>query len=146
MDDPTLADFKWLDGPDVVIHPHRRIAVVASFATSFGTFTCNTNSTTGSPYQDCINTIAAFCQTSSALFSTWRECHWRVETVRDNLNTNWKDYVNSCARFAGGHPTSASCTGNTARILEREVYYYKDKPIGASPRRDSIVTRMVLLF
>jgi hypothetical protein len=30
--------------------------------------------------------------------------------------------------------------------LEREVYYYKDKPIGASPRRDSIVTRMVLLF
>lgn len=59
MDDPTLADFKWLDGPDdVVIHPHRRIGVVASFPTSFGTFTCEVDSTTGSPYQDCINTIA----------------------------------------------------------------------------------------
>lgn len=127
MDDPTLADFKWLDGPDdVVIHPHRRIGVVASFPTSFGTFTCEVDSTTGSPYQDCINTIAAFCQTSSALFSIWSECHERVLTVRDNLNTNWKDYVNSCAKFAGGNPTSPSCTDNTNRILTREVYYYKD--------------------
>ena len=80
MDDPTVAEFKWLDGPNVVIH-HRRIAVVASFPTSFGTFTCATNSTTGSPYQDCINTIAAFCQTSSPLFSIWSECHNKVLTV-----------------------------------------------------------------
>jgi len=127
MDDPTLADFKWLDGPDdVVIHPHRRIAVVASFPTSFGTFTCETNSTTGSPFQDCINTIAAFCRTSSPLFSIWSECHNKVLTVRAKLNTNWKDYINSCAKFAGGFPASASCTENTSRILDREVYYYRD--------------------
>jgi len=125
MDDPTVAEFKWLDGPNVVIH-HRRIAVVASFPTSFGTFTCATNSTNGSPYQDCINTIAAFCQTSSPLFSIWSECHNKVLTVRNNLNTNWKDYVNSCARFAGGDPTSSYCTGNTTRIYTREVYYYLD--------------------
>ena len=112
-------------GTDSISTLNKR-AVVASFPTSFGTFTCATNSTTGSPYQDCINTIAAFCQTSSPLFSIWSECHNKVLTVRDKLNTNWKDYVNSCAIFAGGNPTSSYCTGNTTRIVTREVYYYLD--------------------
>ena len=112
-------------GTDSISTLNKR-AVVASFPTSFGTFTCATNSTTGSPYQDCINTIAAFCQTSSPLFSNWSECHNKVLTVRDKLNTNWKDYVNSCAIFAGGNPSSSYCTGNTTRIVTREVYYYLD--------------------
>jgi hypothetical protein len=103
MDDPTLADFKWLDGPDdVVIHPHRRIAVIASFPTSFGTFTCNTNSTTGSPYQDCINTIAAFCQRGSALFSIWSECHNKVLIERPHPQsagtTKWQRRVGTRKR------------------------------------------------
>jgi len=101
-------------------------AVVALFPTSFGTFTCATDSSTGSPYQDCINTIAAFCQTSSPLFYGWSECHNKVLTVRDRLNKNWKDFVDSCARFAGGNPTSSSCTTNTQQIATKEVYYYRD--------------------
>jgi hypothetical protein len=44
--------------------------VMASFATSFGTFTCSVNPVDKRPYQNCINTIAAYCQTSSPLFLT----------------------------------------------------------------------------
>jgi len=122
----SVKDLRELATYPVGSNPLKKRAVVASFPTSFGTFTCATNSTTGSPYQDCINTIAAFCQTSSPLFSIWSECHNKVLTVRDKLNTNWKDYVNSCARFAGGNPSSSYCTGNTTRIVTREVYYYLD--------------------
>ena len=57
-------------------HPNsRELAVVASFPTDFGTFTCQVEPISMRPYKTCVNTIAAFCQTSSPLFSTWAECH-----------------------------------------------------------------------
>jgi hypothetical protein len=98
--------------------------IAATFATDYGTFTCSTNSTTGSPYQDCINTIAAFCQDKSPLFSGWSNCHSKVLTVRNVLNANWKNYINSCAKFAGGSPTSVACSDATYRINTQEVYYF----------------------
>jgi hypothetical protein len=102
-------------------HPNsRELYVISSFATSFGTFTCRTDVSTGRPYQDCINTIAAFCQTTGPLFSVWSECHKQIFTVRDNLNSNWVNYVNSCARFAGGDPTSQACKDSTTNIINKE--------------------------
>jgi hypothetical protein len=98
--------------------------IAAAFSTDYGTFTCSTNSTTGSPYQDCINTIAAFCQDTSLLFSGWSNCHDKVLAVRNVLNANWKNYINSCAKFAGGSPTSVACSDATYRINTKEVYYY----------------------
>jgi len=98
--------------------------LVASFPTSYGTFTCSTHSMTGSPYQDCINTIAAFCQETSPLFSGWSNCHSKILTMRNELNANWKNYINSCAKFAGGSPKSIACKDATYRINTQEVYYY----------------------
>jgi len=117
---PILATFP----PDGSANVLKKRLIAASFPTSFGTFTCSTNSTTGSPYQDCINTIAAFCQETSSLFSGWSNCHSKILTIRNVLNVNWKNYINSCAKFAGGSPTSIACNDATYRINTQEVYYY----------------------
>jgi len=117
---PILATFP-TDGSAIVL---KKRLMVASFPTSFGTFTCSINSTTGSPYQDCINTIAAFCQETSSLFSDWSNCHSKILTMRNELNANWKNYINSCAKFAGGSPKSITCNDATYRIYTQEVYYY----------------------
>jgi hypothetical protein len=101
-------------------------APVLSLTKSGFLFTCNTNTTTLRPYQDCINLIGAYCLTTTPIFSSWSDCHSKVLSVRDNLNSNWKNYINSCAQFTGGNPTSQRCNDATNQILTNEYYVLSD--------------------
>jgi len=101
-------------------------AAVLTFTTLQYTFTCNTTPTTLRPYQDCINLISAYCQSESRVFFNWIDCHTKVLSVKDKLNSNWKSYINSCAMFAGGNPTSARCNNATNQILTNEYYVLSD--------------------
>ena len=101
-------------------------APVLSYIRSGFLFTCNTNTTTLRPYQDCINLIGAYCLTTTSVFSSWSDCHSKILSVRDNLNSNWKSYINSCAKFTGGNPTSQKCNDATNQILTNEYYVMSD--------------------
>ena len=104
----------------------KKRAAVLTFTTLQYTFTCNTTPTTLRPYQDCINLISAYCQSESRVFFSWSDCHTKVLSVKDKLNSNWKSYINSCAMFAGGNPTSARCNNATNQILTNEYYVLSD--------------------
>ena len=39
------------------------------------------------------------------MFVSQCDCIKKVRTARDQLNSNWKNYINSCAKFTGGDPT-----------------------------------------
>jgi len=111
-------------------HPNsRELAVVASFEKTYGSFWCPTNTTFERPYQSCMNTLASLCKPGSPLFSTWDNCHIGIVAVRDKLNQNWKNYVNSCAKWLTGKsdsPTSDICKGNTTVIVLNETAYLDD--------------------
>ncbi len=90
-------------------------------------FFCSRNDNTLSPFQDCMNLIGVYCQTTSPLFRGWTDCHIKVEAVRDQLNTNWKNWINKCAKWLGGNPSSAACTDATSTLLNNEMYYWYDE-------------------
>ena len=104
----------------------KKRAPVLSYIRSGFLFTCNTNTTTLRPYQDCINLIGAYCLTTTSVFSSWSDCHSKILSVRDNLNSNWKSYINSCAQFTGGSPTLQRCNDATNQILTNEYYVMSD--------------------
>jgi hypothetical protein len=97
-----------------------------SYSSPYGYFTCSRNETTLSPFQDCLNLVSVYCQSTSPLFSNWNDCHSRVNVVRDQLNTNWKNWVNSCAKWLGADPSSTKCTSATTQLLNNEIYYWID--------------------
>jgi hypothetical protein len=103
-------------------HPNsRELGVVASFATSFGTFECCAyDPITGRPYQNCMNLTAEYCNTASTFFTTWGDCHLKIIAVRNKLNVNWVNYVNSCAKWLTGNPDSEACKTATNVILAKE--------------------------
>ena len=104
-------------------HPNRReLAPVLSYVKSGFQFTCNVNTTTLRPYKDCINLIGAYCLTTTPVFQSVCDCHEKVKSVRDNLNSNWKSYINSCASWISGSPTSQRCNDATNQILTNEYY------------------------
>ena len=111
----------------VVSQSLKKRAPVLSYTKSGFLFTCNTNTTTLRPYQDCINLIGAYCLTTTPVFSSWSDCHSKIRSVRDNLNSNWKSYINYCAKFiTGGNPNSQRCNDATNQILTNEYYVMSD--------------------
>lgn len=126
--------------PSFIARITKRLVAV-SFPTAYGTFSCSTEPSTKRPFQDCINLIAAYCQTTSPLFSTWSNCQSRVLSVRDVLNSNWKDYITSCAKFAGGNPASSACNAATTRILTLEYYFWYDD---SNKQQQTLIPRSVV--
>ena len=104
----------------------RKRFIGVQYPTLYGTFTCSIDATSKRPYQDCINLVAIFCQNTSPLFSNWGNCQSKLVAVRDMLNSNFKNYINFCARFLGGNANSANCQTATNVILRAEYYVWYD--------------------
>lgn len=96
------------------------------YESRYGTFYCNVDKATLSPFQNCINVIAAFCYTESPIFSSWSDCHAKVLEIKSFLNTGWKRYIDSCAGFAGGNSTSSQCMVASAELVAKEYYCQMD--------------------
>lgn len=63
------------------------------------------------------------------MFVSQCDCIKKVRTVRDQLNSNWKNYINSCAKFTGGDPTlerGSFCSFYSTSILVNEKYVLAD--------------------
>lgn len=46
--------------------------------------------------------------------------------MRNNVEAQWKYWINSCAVFAGGSPTSKECVDNTTYMYENGRYAIPD--------------------
>ena len=104
----------------------RELAPILSYTTSGFQFQCNVDTVRMRPYQDCINLIGAYCLTTTPVFQSVCDCHEKVKSVRDNLNSNWKSYINYCASWNGGNPLSQKCNEATNQILTNEYYVDAD--------------------
>ena len=122
--------------------------IAATFPSASGTFSCSVDPTTLSPYQDCINTIAAFCYTASPIFSSWSDCQSKIRTIRPELNSNWKTYISSCAKFLGGDPNSSACSTATSQLVSKEYYYWKDSTntVRTSTIPQSLISAAVFIW
>lgn len=96
------------------------------YQSSYGWFTCTVDPNTLRPYRDCINIIAAYCSPSSPIYTSWSDCQFKTSSIKNVLNANWKAWIQTCAKFLGGNPTSNTCKTNALRILGDEYYYWKD--------------------
>lgn len=119
-------------------HPNsRELAPTLSIPLLGSEFTCDVTKTTQRPFQDCINLIAAYCTDREytlesgeqvKLFVSQCDCTKKVSAYILMLNTNWKDWMSSCAKWytlsggRTGNPTSAECTKATNIIITREFY------------------------
>ena len=120
-----------------------------SYPTQYGSFSCSTSYPTQRPFQDCINLIGAYCKPLSPIFKSWSDCQAKILHVSIYLNSNWKGYVNSCARFAGlgGSSPSAGCTIATNIILTGEFYkWYDDKKMEQQSLIPDVVTQSLALY
>ena len=117
-------------------HPNsRELAPILSSPVLESEFTCDVTKTTQRPFQDCINLIAAYCTDREytlesgeqvKLFVSQCDCTKKVSAYILMLNSNWKNWMFSCAKWYTGNPTSAECTKATDIIIDGESYMPSD--------------------
>lgn len=104
----------------------KRVQVfVESLGTS--TFTCNTDEF-DNPYQDCINSMAVFCNATyiGSDLRRIQKCKSVVDSVALQLNSYWRDVRKFCGQWPWngytGSSSSPSCSIATSE-LQSKAYY-----------------------
>jgi hypothetical protein len=110
----------------------RELPAVLSSIDQGSTYTCTVHPTMKRPYQDCIYLIHAYCSKTSPIFVSECKCIDMVINVRDQLNSNWKSYINSCGAAFGG--SAGKYNTATKQILKNEYYYLADESMVRVPK------------
>ena len=110
-------------------HPNGRelaLAPVLSFTMSESKFDCNVDTLWFHPYLGCVNLITAYCTNPSPVYVSDCDCIKKVNSVRDNLNLSWMMWINSCAIWNGGEPTSKRCNDASNLMLRSKKIIQAD--------------------
>lgn len=77
----------------------------------------------GRPFGYCISGLIQICDPRSPFYRSGCDCWGKIQTYGEKLNTNWKNYLNSCNSDAGGLYPSRKCTEASQNLRKDELIW-----------------------